>query len=84
MNDAALPADRPPYRAALVVTLVVLAGYVASLAPTVTFWDAGEFIAATKILGIPASARHAALRAHGACVGHAAAHRLPGPTVRTC
>ena len=51
--NATLPADRPPYRAALAVTLLVLAGYVASLAPTVTFWDAGEFIAATKILGIP-------------------------------
>ncbi len=45
--------ERPPYVAALLVTLVVLAGYVVSLAPTVTFWDAGEFIAATKILGIP-------------------------------
>ena len=45
--------ERPPYRAALIVCLVVLAGYIASLAPTVTFWDAGEFIAATKILGIP-------------------------------
>jgi hypothetical protein len=53
MTDAVAPQDRPPYRAALAVTLVVLAGYIASLAPTVTFWDAGEFIAATKILGIP-------------------------------
>lgn len=52
MNDHVAP-QNPPYRAALVVTLVVLAGYIASLAPTVTFWDAGEFIAATKILGIP-------------------------------
>ncbi len=53
MNDANTASERPPYGAALVVTLVVLAGYIASLAPTVTFWDAGEFIAATKILGIP-------------------------------
>jgi hypothetical protein len=53
MTDATHTTERPPYRAALVVTLVVLAGYIASLAPTVTFWDAGEFIAATKILGIP-------------------------------
>jgi len=45
--------ERPPYGAALLVTLVVLAGYVISLAPTVTFWDAGEFIASTRILGIP-------------------------------
>lgn len=43
----------PPYRAALVASLVVLAGYVLSLAPSVTFWDAGEFIAAMNILGIP-------------------------------
>ncbi|HEX9581826.1 MAG TPA: DUF2723 domain-containing protein [Gemmatimonadales bacterium] len=44
---------RPPYLAAAAVFLVVLAGYIWSLAPTVTFWDAGEFIATTKILGIP-------------------------------
>ncbi|MBI3982408.1 MAG: DUF2723 domain-containing protein [Gemmatimonadetes bacterium] len=46
-------AERPPYLAALAVFLVVFGGYVWSLAPTVTFWDAGEFIATTKILGIP-------------------------------
>lgn len=51
MSDTA--PDRPPYLAALGVALIVLAGYVASLAPTVTFWDAGEFIAAAKVLGIP-------------------------------
>ncbi len=45
--------DRPPYRAALVAALVVLAGYVFTLAPSVTFWDAGEFIASMKVLGIP-------------------------------
>ncbi|HWP38549.1 MAG TPA: DUF2723 domain-containing protein [Gemmatimonadales bacterium] len=44
---------RPPYLAALAVFLVVLSGYIWSLAPTVTFWDAGEFIATAKILGIP-------------------------------
>ena len=47
------PIERPPYMAALAVSVVVLAGYVWTLAPTVTFWDAGEFIATSKILGIP-------------------------------
>ena len=32
---------------------MVLAGLLASLAPSVTFWDAGEFIAAMRILGVP-------------------------------
>jgi hypothetical protein len=43
----------PPYAAALGVTALVLLGYLLTLAPTVTFWDAGEFIAAAKTLGIP-------------------------------
>jgi len=45
--------DRPPYRAALATAGLVLAVYLLTLAPTVTFWDAGEFIAAAKTLGIP-------------------------------
>ncbi|MEA2724476.1 MAG: hypothetical protein QOH59_2247, partial [Gemmatimonadales bacterium] len=44
---------RPPYRVALGVAALVLAVFVLTLAPTVTFWDAGEFIAAAKTLGIP-------------------------------
>ena len=46
-------AERPPYLLALLATLAVLAGYVFTLAPTVTFWDAGEFIASAHILGVP-------------------------------
>jgi len=44
---------RIPYRAATAVFVVVFAGYLWTLAPTVTFWDAGEFIATARILGIP-------------------------------
>lgn len=46
-------AGRPPYKIAVAVFVAILAGYVWTLAPTVTFWDAGEFIATSKILGIP-------------------------------
>ncbi|MGH7528812.1 MAG: glycosyltransferase family 117 protein, partial [Gemmatimonadales bacterium] len=35
------------------MALVVLLGYVVTLAPTVTLWDAGEFITAARVLGIP-------------------------------
>ncbi len=42
-----------PWRPALVTGAVVLLGYVLTLAPTVTFWDAGEFITAAKVVGIP-------------------------------
>jgi hypothetical protein len=42
-----------PGVAALAVGAIVLAGYALTLAPTVTFWDAGELIAAAHTLGIP-------------------------------
>ncbi len=47
------PAERPPYGAAAAAAAVVLVGYILSLAPTVTLWDAGEFITAAYTLGIP-------------------------------
>ncbi len=46
------PSD-PPYQWAAAVSAIVLLGLLTSLAPSVTFWDAGEFVAAMKILGIP-------------------------------
>ncbi|HEX9690773.1 MAG TPA: DUF2723 domain-containing protein [Gemmatimonadales bacterium] len=45
--------QRLEFRVALFVFAVVLGGYLWTLAPSVTFWDAGELIAATKILGVP-------------------------------
>ena len=46
-------AARAPYGDALLATLAVLALYVATLAPTVVFWDAGEYLTAAHIRGIP-------------------------------
>src|SRR5262249_14920829 len=42
-----------PRRAAFLAGGVMLVVYVLTLAPGVTFWDAGEFIAAARVLGIP-------------------------------
>jgi hypothetical protein len=45
--------DRPPYAWALLMMVVVLAIYLATLAPTTAFWDTSEYIASAYVLGIP-------------------------------
>ena len=50
---AAAGAERTPYGAALVVALTVLLLYRLTLAPTTAMWDASEYIAAAKVLGLP-------------------------------
>ena len=46
-------AERPPYVAALCVTLGALLLYLATLAPTTQFWDTSEYSTAVHALGIP-------------------------------
>lgn len=46
-------ADRPPYGWAVLAGIVVFALYAKTLAPTVAFWDAGEYITVAHLLGIP-------------------------------
>jgi hypothetical protein len=43
----------PPYGYAVLIAGVVLALYLATLAPTTAFWDTSEYMAAAKTLGIP-------------------------------
>jgi len=50
VRDPVVPSFSLP---ALGVAVVLLAIYIATLAPDVTFWDSGEFIAAARVLGIP-------------------------------
>jgi hypothetical protein len=50
-TDTAVAA--PPYRLAALTAAVVLLVYVVTLAPTVQFWDAPEYMAAAHSLGIP-------------------------------
>ncbi len=45
--------NRIQYLVAGVVTLFTLAVYVLTAAPTLSYWDCGEFIACSNILGIP-------------------------------
>ncbi|MCU0636260.1 MAG: DUF2723 domain-containing protein [Gemmatimonadaceae bacterium] len=47
------PGDAPAWRLALGVGGAVLLLYVMTLAPTTAMWDASEYIAAAKVLGIP-------------------------------
>jgi hypothetical protein len=51
MSDAQLKS--PPYKYAAAVTGAVFLVYLFTLAPTTAFWDASEYIAAAKTLGIP-------------------------------
>ena len=51
MNGTAKP--RPPYLDALLASLAVFALYVVTLAPTVAFWDTGEYMTAAYVRGIP-------------------------------
>ena len=45
--------DRTHFSVAVAVWLAALAMYIKTLAPTLSFWDCGEFIAVSAILGIP-------------------------------
>ena len=49
----ALPAYRPPYLAAGIATAAVLLLYLVTLAPATAMWDASEYIAAVRVLGLP-------------------------------
>lgn len=53
MPDTPDERGHPPYRWAAATSAVVLAIYLATLAPTTAFWDTSEYIAAAKVLGIP-------------------------------
>ncbi len=53
MTEPNEPESGPPYRWAFACGVVVLAIYIATLAPTTAFWDTSEYIAAAKVLGIP-------------------------------
>ena len=48
-TDSAIPGKVGP----AVVAVAIFCIYVATLAPTVTYWDAGEFLSAIHSLGIP-------------------------------
>ena len=45
--------EAPPYRIAAIVSTVVLALYVVTLAPSTAMWDTSEYIAVARVLGLP-------------------------------
>src|SRR5262245_63435305 len=47
------PREREPFGDAFLAALAVFALYIATLAPTVAFWDSGEYLTAAHTLGIP-------------------------------
>ncbi|HEV7801543.1 MAG TPA: DUF2723 domain-containing protein, partial [Burkholderiales bacterium] len=47
------PEQRPSYGIAAIVSLVIFALYLATLAPGTAMWDTSEYIAAARVLGIP-------------------------------
>jgi len=53
MFNSIKEADRIQLFVALGVLLVALYTYLDTVAPTVSFWDAGEYIATAYTLGVP-------------------------------
>jgi hypothetical protein len=49
----ATPAESPPYAAAIVLSLAVFVLYALTLAPSTAMWDASEYIAVARVLGLP-------------------------------
>src|SRR3954469_2309225 len=45
--------ENPALIPALIAAALVFALYLLTLAPSVAMWDTGEYMAATKVLGIP-------------------------------
>jgi len=45
--------EKPPYLWAALLAILILAIYIATLAPTTAFWDTSEYIASAYVLGIP-------------------------------
>ncbi len=47
------PEYRPSYLAAAITAAAIFLLYIITLSPTVGMWDAGEYMAAAKVLGLP-------------------------------